>query len=312
MRDVVTIDCLYEGPEHAASYLLVENGEAVFIENNTSHAVPILLRELAARGLAPEQVRYIIITHLHFDHAGGTSALAAQCPNATVLCHPRGVRHLVDPSRLIASATLVYGEEAFRRMYGVVTPIDAGRVRGMEDGEQVPFGTRLLTFLQTPGHARHHVCIHDSATNSVFTGDAFGVEFSARRQSRRPFLVASSAPTEFDPGEARASARRILDLRPERVYLTHYGALEDVATGGSVLLECLDRLEAIIGDASHRNLDPTALEDYCADRIAVAIRAQAEACGAELTTEEWAQIGVHFRINAQGLALYIRKSAGGS
>ena len=115
-------------PEHAAAYLIADHGEAAFVDNNTVHAVPLLMKALAEQSLSPEAVKYIVVTHLHLDHAGGTSLLVQQCPNAVVLAHPRAVRHLVNPSRLIAAVREVYGHDAYEQMYDPIVPIDGEKV----------------------------------------------------------------------------------------------------------------------------------------------------------------------------------------
>ncbi|MCX5772185.1 MAG: MBL fold metallo-hydrolase [Candidatus Hydrogenedentes bacterium] len=301
------IDCHYQGPEHAASYLLKDRGEAAFIENNTARALPYLLQGMEEDGIRPESVRWIIITHLHFDHAGGTSALAERCPDATVLAHSRAVRHLVDPSRLVASAMRVYGEEEFERLYDRIRPIPAGRVRAMEDHEKVELGGHTLTFLHTRGHANHHFCIHDSDENAVYTGDTFGVEYRKSRPSVKPFLLCSAAPTDFDPDEARASVRRILALDPSRVYLTHFGELDDPAGGAEVFLAALDRLEAILNDAVESGLSGAELEAFCEERVRAAIDAHLAWCGAVLNEQDHVYIDPHANINAQGIALLAEK-----
>lgn len=301
------IDCHYMGPEHAASFLLVDKGEAAFIENNTARALPYILEGMSGKGVAAEQVRWIIITHLHFDHAGGTSALIECCPNATVLAHPRAVRHLVDPARLVASARRVYGDEEFDRLYGQIKPIAPERVRAMEDNEQAELGGHTLAFLHTRGHANHHFCIHDPAEEAVYTGDSFGVEYRKSRPGRKPFLLASAAPTDFDPDEARKSVRRILALEPARVYLTHFGALDDIAGGAEVLLAAIDRMEAIAREAADSAVADEGLVEFCRGRVQAAIDAHVEWCGAELNEQDHKYIGPHTDINAQGLAIFARK-----
>lgn len=299
---IQVIDCYYFEPEHAASFLLVEGNEAVFIENNTVHAIPRLMEALKQRGLAPESVRYLIITHLHLDHGGGTSALVRQCPNATVLAHPRAVRHLVDPSRLIEGVKAVYGEAEFERLYAPITSIDGSRVHGVQDGEVVSFGTRNLTFLHTPGHAHHHVCIHDSGSNGVFTGDTFGVEYNAKRQTHHPFLLCSTAPTDFDPAAMRSSIQRILDTGAERVYLTHYGELRDVVAGAESLGRSLADMEQLLNAATDSDLREDALQQFCRDGMRNAFHEQAQRCGASLSDSEWSSLERGIAINAQGIA----------
>src|SRR5580658_8703108 len=140
-----TLDADPANPEFVAAYLRVTpSGECAFIETNTAHSLPILLGALDAHGLSRDAVRYVIVTHAHLDHAGGAGAVMAACPKAILLAHPRAARHLTDPAKLIASATSVYGAERFAKLYGVISPIPAARVRALEDGESVPLGDATL------------------------------------------------------------------------------------------------------------------------------------------------------------------------
>ena len=201
-----TIDCDYLYPRYAAAYLRIAGDEAAFIEANTGHAAPRLLDTLARSALRPEQVRWVIVTHVHLDHAGGASALMRACPNATLLAHPRAVRHLVDPSKLVASATAVYGAERFRELYGNVDPIDAARVRALDDGESVALGDCDLRFVHTRGHANHHFVVHDPALDAVFTGDAFGLSYPALQRAGR-FAFPSTSPDRLRPRRGPSQPR---------------------------------------------------------------------------------------------------------
>lgn len=299
---VITIDCHYQRPQHAAVYLLIEDGRAAIIDTNTANAVPLILAALGSQGLGPESVEYIIPTHLHLDHAGGASRLAALCRHADVLTHPRGVRHYADPERLISGVKAVYGEEKFAQLFPDIRPIPSERVRPVSDGERLPFGSRTLTFLHTRGHANHHICIHDSRSGGVFTGDTFGVEYRPGREGRRPFLLCSCAPADFDPGAARDSIARLLALRPERIYLAHYGELTDVAGGADALTHSLDAMEAALWDARDSGLEGSALHDQCLHHVRAALLEQAQYCTITLGQDEMDGIQDHLDINAQGLA----------
>lgn len=303
-RGVFTIDCQYIEPRHTAAYLIVDHGRAAFIDNNTVHAVPLLMEALAGQGLTPDCVDYIIITHLHLDHAGGTSVLAEQCPSATVLAHPRSVRHLTTPSRLIAAVKDVYGADWFDSMYAPINPIDPARVRAVEDGATVRLGERTLSFLHTRGHAKHHICIIDSASNGAFTGDTFGVGFRPWRSSPRPFLVFSTAPSDFDPAAARDTVRRLADSGIERAYLSHYGELGDIPNAAVSLLDSIDQMEAIAREAAAAVLTGENLLRFCRQSVAKAAREMAEVCGAVLSEEEWLCFDNDMIVDAQGLALY--------
>lgn len=309
--DVITVDCLYLRPRHATSFLMIEDGKAVFVETNTVHAVPLLLDALRQNGLTPEQVRHVIVTHIHFDHAGGTSILLDHCPNATVICHPRAQRHLVDPSRLIESAKRVYGAEEFERLYMPMHAIAENRVRSVEDGAQLIFGGRTFTFVHTRGHANHHMCIHDSKSEGVFTGDAFGVEYDNERQGRRPFLLCSSAPTDFDPNEALASVGKVMAFHPSRLYLTHYGELAEVDAAETVIRESIGRLTAVAQTTADLSLHGEELRAFCAAGVQRAVQEQADACSVTLTGADRAALESHIDVNAQGLAIYAEKLVAG-
>src|SRR5580704_15922229 len=198
-----TIDCDIL-PKFTAAYLRVAGDECAFIETHTSHAQPKLLAELAAHGRRPEDVRWVVVTHAHLDHAAGAGALLARCPNATLLAHPRAARHLVDPRKLVASATAVYGAERFARLYGEIEPAPKERVRALEDGERFELGGAELQVFHTAGHAKHHFVVDDPVLRTVYTGDTFGLAYPALQRGGR-FALATTSPTDFDPAEARKS-----------------------------------------------------------------------------------------------------------
>ena len=125
-EQISCIDTLYQRPGLAACYFIESAGEAAFIDTGTAHAVPMLMQLLALKGLVPSQVKYVIPTHVHLDHAGGAGQLLQRLPEAQLVVHPQGARHLVDPARLIAGASAVYGEEKFKALYGDLLPIPAG------------------------------------------------------------------------------------------------------------------------------------------------------------------------------------------
>ncbi len=305
---IITIDCHYEGKEkRAAAYLLVEDGRAAFIDNNTTHAVPGMLEALRVNGLGPEHVDYVIITHVHLDHAGGSAALMDECPNASLLAHPRAARHVIDPSRLVASSVQVYGEEKFRRLYGEIHGIDSGRVRTMEDGEEVRWGERTLRFLHTLGHAKHHMCIQDTGSNSVFTGDAFGVGCSTQVRSGTPFLVCSSTPTHFDADDARKAVDLIVATGVDRAYATHYGYFEDLAHHAGQLHRSVDQMEAILAEASETGLAGEALDSFCAGKVSEAFVDHLNWCGSETPEADLAWLESDIALNAMGLAFLAQR-----
>ena len=190
--DIFTIDALYHQPELASIHLIRSNDRIAIVDTGTQYSVPQIKDGLEKLGLGFEHVDYIILTHIHLDHAGGASTLMDLCLNASLIVHPRGARHMADPSKLIAGASAVYGEQEFARLYGEITPIDSARMLQPSDGDTINLAGRPLRFIDTPGHASHHHCIIDEQSNSVFTGDTLGCLLYTspsprdKRQSRMP------------------------------------------------------------------------------------------------------------------------------
>jgi glyoxylase-like metal-dependent hydrolase (beta-lactamase superfamily II) len=304
----MTIDCQFIRPQCAAAYLLIGGGRAAFVDNNTTRAVPLLLRALDEHSLRPEQVEYLIITHIHLDHAGGTGTLLAACPNATVVAHPRAERHLVNPGILVASAKKVYGEKQFAELYGAIPPVPADRIRVVEDGEVLRLGERALTCLHTRGHAKHHICIHDSESNGVFAGDAFGVAYGALQCGTTPFVLCSASPTDFEPEEARRSLQRIMDTGAGCVYFTHYGSLPLTREAASQFLRSVDAMDAIYQDALATNHTGDALKIWCEERVRAAVAEILRGCGLALDEETAPWVEPDIGLNAAGIAWVVQKA----
>lgn len=300
---ITTIDGHYKRPGRAAAYLIHEGDEAAFVDNVTRFSVPYLLDALSSKGLQPEQVRYLIVTHIHLDHSGGTAELAKACPNATVICHPRAARHIADPTRLVEGATAVYGEKVFNELFGEICPIDESRIRSMEDGETLPLGSRTLTFLHSPGHAKHHFIIQDSKTNSMFAGDAFGIFYPQLQHGSRPFIDYVCAPPQFDPSAAKTTIRRIVKTGVDRVFVTHFGLCDFVCQGAEELLTCMDLFDVLVDKAAESDLGGDALLDECTRGGLAIMKQRLESCGLDPQQPlvmQWAT--AEHSITSQGLA----------
>ncbi|HEX5305969.1 MAG TPA: MBL fold metallo-hydrolase, partial [Dyella sp.] len=183
-----TIDTGFVRQQFDAAYLVVEGDRAAFIDCGTNYAVPRMLAALDAAGLTPEHVDWLILTHVHLDHAGGAGELIAQLPNAKLVVHSRGARHMIDPSQLWAGASAVYGEAVMDETYGRLRPIPAERVVEAPDGHVVHLAGRPLLCIDTPGHARHHITIYDERANVCFTGDTFGLSYRELDTDKGPFI----------------------------------------------------------------------------------------------------------------------------
>ncbi|WP_394539940.1 MBL fold metallo-hydrolase [Lysobacter enzymogenes] len=302
---VVTVDTGFQRPLFDAAYLVVENGRAAFIDCGTQHSIPALLAALDAQGLGPDDVDWLILTHVHLDHAGGAGALMRRLPNARLAVHPRGAAHMIDPARLVAGATAVYGEQEMARSYGEIVPVPAQRVVVAGDGHVVDLAGRALLCVDTPGHARHHLCVWDARSRGWFTGDTFGLSYREFDSPRGPFILPTSSPVQFEPEALKQSIRTLLARDPASMYLTHYGRVGDAQRLGAQLIEQLDDMVRMAraaqagGEGVHARLT-AALADYYA--------ARAQAHGSALSDAQVrSALAIDVELNAQGLEVWMAR-----
>ena len=236
---ISVIDSEYYSKDFAAIYLLKQKNKVIIIETGTNYSVPHVKEALSQVGLSFSDVLYVIPTHVHLDHAGGAGLLMMQCQNAALVVPPRGARHLIDPSKLVAGAKAVYGENKFKEYYGEIFPIDANRVIQADDNFILDFDGRELRFIDTPGHARHHFCIWDKATKSMFTGDTFGISYRDLDHQDELYILPSTSPVQFDPEALIQSINRIMEFKPERVCLTHFSAIKPTKKATNKLIESI-------------------------------------------------------------------------
>ncbi len=234
---VLEIDTLLGGWERVTAGYLIEGPAPVLVETGSQSSVPILLTALAEHGVGAGDLAGIAVTHIHLDHAGGVGDVTKVFPKAVIYVHPRGARHLADPSRLIASAATVYGD-ALDSLYGRLEPTPPDRVKAVEDGTEIDIGGgRSLTVVHSPGHAKHHMALHDSDSGLLFVGDSVGVQLPGAG-TLRP----ATPPADFDLDQALDSLKRYAERRPSALALAHYGLLPDdpesaLESAGDVLQE---------------------------------------------------------------------------
>lgn len=300
------IDTGFHRPHFDASYLVVEGGRAAFIDCGTNHSQPRLLHALAAAGLTPAAVDWLILTHVHLDHAGGAGELMARLPSARLIVHPRGARHMIDPTQLIAGATAVYGEAEMLRSYGTLRPIPAERVVAAVDGHVVDLAGRALVCLDTPGHARHHNAIHDERSASLFTGDCFGLSYREFDTARGAFIIPTTSPVQFDPIAMHASIERVLGCAPRALHLTHFGRIDEPRRCGDELHE---QIEAMVAIARRHAQDPDRHTAIKADLAQLYLeRARAHGCAVD-AARIGALLDVDIELNAQGLGVWLDRQA---
>ena len=223
---ISVIDSGYFSKDFAAIYLLRQGNEVAIIETGNKYSATNVQKALKMDGLSFSDVAYIIPTHVHLDHAGGAGELMNRCQNAQLIVHPRGARHMINPSKLIEGAMAVYGEENFNKLYGEIIPIDSSRVIEADDNFILDFEGRELKFIDTPGHARHHFCVWDKQTESMFTGDTFGISYRDLDKENEVYIFPSTSPVQFDPEALIKSIYKIMEYKPQRVCLTHFAAIK--------------------------------------------------------------------------------------
>jgi len=299
---IQVVDTGFHRPLFDAAYLIVERGRAAFVDTGTNDAVPRLLAALAAARIGVAAVDYVIATHVHLDHAGGAGLLMQRLPNARLVVHRRGARHLVDPRHLVRSATGVYGEDEIARSYGALVPVAAERVVTTAEGTTIELAGRPLRFLDTPGHAMHHHCIWDEASRAFFTGDTFGLSYRDFDTAKGPWVMPTTTPVQFQPDALRHSIERMLAYAPARMHLTHFGCVGDVPRLGALLLAQLDEVVAFArtttpGPERHAEL----VRGLAAIHV-TSLRAH----GVTLADERIRELlALDLELNAQGLAIWL-------
>lgn len=303
---ITAVDTDYYRPWFDASHIIHDQDEAAIVDTGTTHSVPLLLAAMRELEVAPEAVRYVLLTHVHLDHAGGAGELMRHLPEAECIVHPRGARHMVDPSKLIAGTKAVYGEQAFAEMYGEIPGIPEERVTESRDGMELSLGQRRLTLFDTPGHAKHHYCIFDDRPHAVFTGDTFGVSYRELDTSEGEFILPATTPVHFDPEAYHASVDRILSFEPNACFLTHYSRVTEVER----LAEDLHReLKAFVRIAEEHAEAPdrvSAIEQALLDHQAN--RLEAHGISQPRQTAERV-LGMDLQLDAQGIDVWLQKRA---
>ena len=299
---IYAVDAGYVRPLLAAIHLIVDDGRVALVDTGANSSLPRVLAALARLGLTPAAVDYVILTHIHLDHAGGAGAMVQAFPNARLVVHPRGVRHMIDPAKLMAATEEVYGCEQAHALYGELLPVPADRVVEAVDGLRLALGARPLACYDSPGHAKHHIFIHDEKANGIFTGDTFGISYRECDVAGRVFVFPSMTPSQFDPPALRASVERMLSLTPDAVYLTHYSRLSPVAPAAAEMLRIMDEC-VVIGRTV---TDVPSIRDALA-RLLVR---EARAHGVNLPEDELVALWAwDLELDAQGLAIWAAAQA---
>ncbi|AUJ23791.1 MBL fold metallo-hydrolase [Virgibacillus dokdonensis] len=289
-------------PYRTGAYVLDEE-QLTIIETGPSPSIKHIKAGLEKLGFLLDAVKYIIVTHVHLDHAGGAGLLLKSCPNATVVIHPRGKRHLANPRKLAAGARAVYGD-SFSDLYDPIVPIPEERMVVKEDGDTLAIGKNCtLQFLHTPGHARHHFSIYDPISNGLFTGDTAGVRYQLLEDQGVPIFLPSTSPNQFDPNELRQSWERFENLQLDRIYYGHFGMTEQPNEALQQVFTWLDTFMKIAEDAYTEGVG----YDQLADRMLETIRVELREKGIPDDHETYIILNVDMQICALGIIDYLQK-----
>jgi glyoxylase-like metal-dependent hydrolase (beta-lactamase superfamily II) len=292
------IDLGFQGRQEViTAYLLAGGGEVALVETGPTSTLPALIRGINAAGFEVRDLTAAFLTHIHLDHAGAAGVLARDNPNLAVYVHPFGAPHMIDPEKLIASATRIYGDR-MEPLWGEIAPVPEDLVRPLKDGETVSTAGRTLTGIFTPGHANHHIAYWDAAAGIAFTGDVGGI-----RMPGTDYVCAPTPPPELDPAAWAESVARLRALNARRLLLTHYGPFEDVGSHLDQILPHLDDFVAIAEVALERGADQEELTRLLHEEMAAELGNVPEET---LINLEWATPSY---MAALGLTRFISKRA---
>jgi glyoxylase-like metal-dependent hydrolase (beta-lactamase superfamily II) len=286
--------------------IYVITGEALtLVETGPAPSVPYIRAGLKELGYSLQEIRYIIVTHIHLDHAGGVGLLLTECPHAEVVVHPRGYRHLADPSRLVKGARVIYGD-AFDRLFDPVLPVPEEKLITKGEGDVLDLGGgRKLTFIDSPGHAAHHLSIFDPVSRGWFTGDTAGVRYHHTADLGFIVYLPSTSPNQFDPDAMKRSMKRMAERKPERLFFGHFGMSEEPRNVFRQVAAELDHFMAIGREVMAAGKGASEMEDRLLQHYQAVL--QAQGCGTDHPV--WEPLTLDLKVCAMGVEGYFIKQS---
>lgn len=289
-------------PERTGTYVINEE-KLTLVDTGPSPSVKHVKKGLEALGFSLDQVKYIIVTHIHLDHAGGAGLLLQECPNAKVVVHPRGARHLADPERLAAGAREVYGGR-FSELFDPVIPVPEERLLVKDEGDSLKLGPECtLKFLDTPGHAKHHFSIYDPVSNGLFTGDTVGIRYEQLIRDGINFFLPSTSPNQFDPDAMRRAIDRMLGMELDYIYFGHFGMTD---TPNEALQHVFEWLKVFVEEAEAVVAEKNSYKEL-AQRLSARVRKHLSELGVRDDHEVYDLIDLDMQVSAMGMIDYFIK-----
>lgn len=305
-HDIFAIDTEYVRPGLDASHIIRADDQVAFVDTGVNSSVPNLLAALDKLEIKRESVQYVFLTHIHLDHAGGAGMLMQALPNAIAVVHPRGARHMASPGKLVIGATAVYGEAAFKAMYGDILPIASDRIYVPEDDEVILLGSTPLRILFTEGHAKHHYCLIHEQAKAIFTGDSFGISYRIFDTQNGPFVFPTTTPVHFDPKAAHEAVDCIVATGAQMALLTHYSAVGGLPALAHQLHADLDAFV----DIAKTCADQALRTEMMRDSMKSYLLGRLDDHGVLLSSQELAVwLDMDVSLNVQGLEYWLKQNS---
>ncbi|MFD2630505.1 MBL fold metallo-hydrolase [Oceanobacillus kapialis] len=288
--------------DRTGSYVITEE-KLTIVETGPSPSIKHIKKGLETLGYQLTDVAYIVVTHIHLDHAGGAGLLIRDCPNAKIVVHPKGERHLINPKRLAAGARAVYGE-SFSELFDPIVPIDAECLLVKSEGDVLEIGPNcVLEFWDTPGHAKHHLAIFDPVSNGLFVGDTAGIRYQQLANREVDFFLPSTSPNQFDPNRMEESIQRMQTKKLDRLYFGHYNMTETTDLALRQVLEWLDVFmkegEQVVAEGKGY--------DVLAERLLARVQRALRLKGVPDDHEVYILINLDLQVSALGIIDYFKK-----
>ncbi|WP_345244021.1 MBL fold metallo-hydrolase [Pontibacillus salipaludis] len=283
---------------------VIDDKDLTLVETGPSPSVPYIKKGLEDLGFKLTDVKNIILTHIHLDHAGGSGLLLQECPQATVYVHPKGKRHLINPSKLIAGAKQVYGDQ-FEPLFAPILPIPEDRIQIVNEQDELQIGpSATLTFYHTPGHANHHISIYDSESQGLFTGDACGIRYQHTEEHNVSLYLPSTSPNQFDPFVMLETIKKLSLLPITRIYFGHFSMSDQP----NEVFKSVAKWLPIFMEAGHESAregeDLTQLKKRLHEKVAVYLDSK----GVPRDHAIYNVLELDFEVSAMGIADYLEKT----